>query len=216
MSTPCGHHVRSAWIVEKERLQSVWDPSDVTSDEIWACVGRDIEQGRLSIADMVFLMGPESDDDRRLWLKAWIFYAEWHVHLAIRSASVAKHMVASSEFVMTQYHNYLLLDHPVQPQCMAPLIEARNPMRFRAEAQRQWLCRYRQRWGCIYQKLPNRKVMLDDKLRSKVGPKRMPDSVPRNETKNGHISGNVARNGPKMLRNGAETCPCAGFWFHFA
>ena len=179
--------MRCAWKVEKERLQNVWDPSEVSTEDIWNSVGQDIELSRLTCVDMVFLLEPDNKADQILWLKAWIFFAEWRVAHAVRSLNVDKHLVASSEYVMGRYHRFLLQEHPCRPRCIHAMAEEKTPLRNKPEAQRQWLCRWRQRWGCLYKKMPNRKLMLDHKICEKVTPKVCPISVTFCMTKLGHV-----------------------------
>ena len=54
------HVMTCAWRVRQDDLASIWNPSDVTMEQIWNILGSDFVEERLSDAEAFSLMSPSS------------------------------------------------------------------------------------------------------------------------------------------------------------
>jgi hypothetical protein len=178
--------MRSAWIIQHEQLSSVWDLSDVSAEQIWRLVGQDIEMESLDVQEAGFLAEPTSKEERATWQSAWEFFAEFQLSIAVMTLNITKHMVASSDFMHRHFAGYLLAKHPAVPDAILAISESVLAKRSKPAALRQWLCRWRERWGFKYTKLPGRELMPPDKLSQKVAPQREARFEPQVGSKKRH------------------------------
>ena len=162
------HLMKCAWMVHQEHLDKIWDPKEISSERIWNCIGRDFEEERLSDEDAWSLFDPTSQRDIDIWCQAWEFHAEWKLSIAVVQVNLTKKMVASPEYIHTEYKKQVNTWSLCLPDVVKPQVQAVLAKRQKAEALRQWLCRWRFRWGFKWRALPNRSLMPDDKFLEKV------------------------------------------------
>ena len=162
------HLMKCAWRVRKNDLHSIWDPCEVSSEHIWNLIGREFAEERLSDADAWALMKPRRTKDLVCWRRAWEFFCEWQLACAVVQVNLTKKMVATAEYIHTKYHQIVNAAHPCMPEAARDHLQATLQKRQTPEAARQWLCRWRQRWGFQYRALPNRSFIPDERFFRKV------------------------------------------------
>lgn len=92
------------------------------------------------------------------WLGALEFFAEWRLACDVVAVKVDRKVVVGPEYIHDQFREFLL-SHPSVPDCVLAKAADRLAGRQQPEAQRQWLRRWRERWGFSYRSLPNRSIM---------------------------------------------------------
>lgn len=163
------HVMQSAWRLFSERLDSVWHRSDADCQVIWDKIGKDVEEQNMSDEAMFELCHPISKEAVDAWYQAWVFLAEWRLAMAVLSLNVDSKLVATPEEIHARFHQYLCSHHPLVPAVVLNRAVDAQHKRRKAAAQRQWLCRWRERWGFQYRSLPHRSVMQGDEILRKVG-----------------------------------------------
>ena len=165
------HLLQCAWILEYENRNSVYDASDINESRIWNLIGRDMEQIKLSVEEIAFLTEPITLAELQAWHRAWVFFTEWLLAWAVMQVNISQRAVASSENIHDKYERLLMCPHQLVPARVQEMSRPRLERRNKPEAMRQWLCRWRRRWGFKYRNLPNHSLMLEDVVTRKVGPK---------------------------------------------
>ena len=77
-------------------------------------------------------------------------------------------MVASPEYIHDKFKAFMSATHPCLPEAIRAEVAAKQLKRQKPDALRQWLCRWRQRWGFQYRALPNRFLIPDTEFFRKV------------------------------------------------
>ena len=168
LSAGSQHVMQAAWILHTERLQSVWDRSNVDACEIWETIGKQLEEEQLTEESMNALCNPTEKLAVDAWYQAWMFLAEWRLAMAILSLNVDAKLVATPAAIHTRFQQYISTPHPCVPVEVINRAVAVLAKRSEPEAQRQWLCRWRQKWGFRHRSLPNRCLMHGQEILEKV------------------------------------------------
>jgi hypothetical protein len=160
--------MRSAWVIEEAKQQCVWDHCEIVAFDINFYVSEDIESQRLTEEERHFLYEPNTKDELELWYSAWVFFAEWQLTYAVMTLNLHKKLVAPADFIHVEFQKIMTAEHPSVPPAVIDM--ARNALATRSsdEAKRQWLLRWRRRWGFKHSKLPARDLMFPDQFQRKV------------------------------------------------
>ena len=97
------HLMKCAWRVRKDDMESIWNPSEVTSEQIGNIIGREFVEFALSDADAWSLTQPASTQDIVSWRRAWEFYCEWQLASAVVRLNPEKKMVATAESIHAKF-----------------------------------------------------------------------------------------------------------------
>ena len=148
------HLMKCAWRVRKDDMESIWNPSEVTSEKIGNIIGREFLEEALSDADPWSFTQPKSTQDIVSWRRAWEFCCEWQLACAVAQVNLTTTMGASPEWIHSEHNQIVNEAHPCLPAVVKDALQAVLAKRQTPAALRQWLCRWRRRWGSNIERFP--------------------------------------------------------------